>query len=79
MIKNKKNLNRFANPKMCVWALSNPWYINDWNLTLAGLRIHENLIKKGFSDKNENYWIQLELNLYKQNKNDLLKHFSYGN
>ena len=79
MIKNKKNLNRFANPKMCLWALSNPWYINDWNLTLAGLRIHENLKKKGFIDKNENYWIQLELNLYKQNKNDLLKHFSYGN
>ena len=79
MIKNKKNLNRFANPKMCVWALSNPWYINDWNLTLAVLRIHENLKKKGFIDKYENYWIQLELNLYKQNKNDLLKHFSYGN
>ena len=79
MTKNKKNSNRFANPKMCLWALSNPWYINDWNLTLAGLRIHENLKKKGFSDKNENYWIQLELNLYKQNKNDLLKHFSYGN
>ena len=47
MTKNKKNSNRFANPKMCLWALSNPWYINDMKLTLAGMRIHENLKKGG--------------------------------
>ena len=75
----KKNSNRSANPKMCVWALSNPWYINDMKLTLAGMRIHENLKKGGISDKTEAYWVQLELNLYKKNKNDLLKYYSYGN
>jgi hypothetical protein len=75
----KKNKNRFANPKMCLWALSNPWYINDMNLTLAGMRIHEKLIKKGYSDKSESYWVKLELNLYKENKNDLLEHYSFGN
>ena len=75
----KKNKNRFANPKMCLWALSNPWYINDMNLTLAGMRIHEKLIKKGYSDKSETYWVKLELNLYKENKNDLLEHYSHGN
>ena len=75
----KKLSNRFANPKMCLWALSNPWYINDMNLTLAGMRIHENLKKRGISDKTEAYWVQLELNLYKKNKNDLLKYYSYGN
>ena len=42
----KKHKNRFANPKMCLWALSNPWYINDMKLTRAGMRIHENLKKK---------------------------------
>jgi hypothetical protein len=75
----KKNKNRFANPKMCLWALSNPWYINDMNLTLAGMRIHEKLIKKGYSDKSESYWVKLELNLYKENKNDLLEHYSHDN
>ena len=75
----KKNLNRFANSKMCLWALSNPWYINDMNLTYAGMRIHEDLKKRGFSDETEAYWVQLELNLYKQNKNDLLEHYSHGN
>ena len=79
MTKNKKNSNRFANPKMCLWALNNPWYINDMKLTRAGMRIHENLKKKGFSDKTDAYWIQLELNLYKHNKNDLLEHYSHGN
>ena len=79
MTKNKKHLNRFANPKMCLWALSNPWYINDMKLTRAGMRIHENLKKRGFSDKTDAYWIQLELNLYKYNKNDLLEHYSHGN
>jgi hypothetical protein len=79
MTKNKKHLNRFANPKMCLWALSNPWYINDMKLTRAGMRIHENLKKRGFSDKTDAYWIQLELNLYKHNKNDLLEHYSHGN
>ena len=79
MTKNKKHSNRFANPKMCLWALSNPWYINDMKLTRAGMRIHENLKKKGFSDKTDAYWIQLELNLYKHNKNDLLEHYSHGN
>ena len=79
MIKNKKHSNRFANPKMCLWALSNPWYINDMKLTRAGMRIHENLKKRGFSDKTDAYWIQLELNLYKHNKNDLLEHYSHGN
>jgi hypothetical protein len=48
-------------------------------LTRAGMRIHENLKKGGFSDKTDAYWIQLELNLYKQNKNDLLEHYSHGN
>jgi len=75
----KKHKNRFANPKMCLWALSNPWYINDMNLTRAGMRIHEKLIKKGYSDKTESYWVQLELNLYKQKKNNLLEHYSHGN
>jgi|TARA_B110000967_G_scaffold86478_1_gene89050 hypothetical protein len=75
----KKNKNRFDNPKMCLWALSNPWYINDMKLTLAGMRIHEKLIKKGYSDKSETYWVKLELNLYKENKNDLLEHYSHGN
>ena len=75
----KKNSNRFANPKMCLWELSNPWYINDMKLTRAGMRIHENLKKEGFSDETDAYWFQLELNLYKQNKNDLLKHYSFGN
>ena len=79
MIKNKKHSNRFANPKMCLWALSNPWYINDMKLTRAGMKIHENLKKRGFSDKTDAYWVQLELNLYKQNKNDLLEHYSHGN
>ena len=79
MTKNKKYSNRFANPKMCLWALSNPWYINDMKLTRAGMRIHENLKKRGFSDKTDAYWIQLELNLYKHNKNDLLEHYSHGN
>ena len=79
MIKNKKHSNRFANPKMCLWALSNPWYINDMKLTRAGMRIHENLKKRGVSDKTDAYWIQLELNLYKHNKNDLLEHYSHGN
>jgi hypothetical protein len=79
MTKNKKHSNRFANPKMCLWALSNPWYINDMKLTRAGMRIHENLKKRGFSDKTDAYWIQLELNLYKHNKNDLLEHYSHGN
>ena len=75
----KKHKNRFANPKMCLWALSNPWYINDMKLTRAGMRIHEKLIKKGYSDKTESYWAQLELNLYKNNKYDLLEHYSHGN
>ena len=75
----KKLSNRFANPKMCLWALSNPWYINDMKLTLAGMRIHEKLKKKGFSDKTDAYWIQLELNLYKYKKNDLLEHYSHSN
>ena len=79
MTKNKKHSNRFANPKMCLWALSNPWYISDMKLTRAGMRIHENLKKKGFSDKTGAYWIQLERNLYKYNKNDLLEHYSHGN
>ena len=79
MTKNKKHSNRFANPKMCLWALSNPWYISDMKLTRAGMRIHENLKKRGFSDKTDAYWIQLELNLYKHNKNDLLEHYSHGN
>ena len=47
MTKNKKHSNRFANPKMCLWALSNPWYISDMKLTRAGMRIHENLKKGG--------------------------------
>ena len=75
----KKHKNRFANPKMCLWALSNPWYINDMNLTRAGMRIHEKLVKKGYSDKTKSYWVQLELNLYKQNKNDLLEYYSHNN
>jgi len=79
MTKNKKHSNRFANPKMCLWALSNPWYISDMKLTRAGMRIHENLKKRGFSDKTDAYWIQLELNLYKYNKIDLLEHYSHGN
>ena len=45
----KKLSNRFANPKMCLWALSNPWYINDMNLTYAGMRIHEKSKEDGFS------------------------------
>jgi len=49
------------------------------NLTRAGMRIHEMLIKEGYSDKTESYWVQLELNLYKQNKNDLLEHYSHNN
>ncbi len=65
--------------KMCLWALSNPWYINDMKLTRAGMRIHENLKKREFSDKNDAYWVQLELNLYKQNKDDLLEYYSHGN
>ena len=75
----KKLSTRFANPKMCLWALSNPWYINDMNLTLAGMRIHEKLKKDGFSDKTDAYWVQLELSLYKQNKSDLLEYYSHGN
>jgi len=75
----KKHKNRFDNPKMCLWALSNPFYIHDMNLARAGMRIYEKLIKKGYSDKTESYWVQLELNLYKQNKNNLLEHYSHGN
>ena len=75
----RKKKNRFVNPKMCLWALSNPWYINDMKLTLAGMRIHERLIRKGYSDKKKPYWVQLELNLYKKNKYDLLEYYSHGN
>ena len=53
--------------------------INDIKLTRAGMRIHEKLKKDGFSDRTDAYWIKLELNLYKQNKNDLLEHYSHGN
>ena len=55
----KKLSTRFANPKMCLWALSNPWYINDMKLTRAGMRIHEKLKKDGFSDRTDAYWIKL--------------------
>ena len=75
----KKFSSRFVNPKMCLWALSNPWYIHDMKLTRSGMRIHEQLINEGLSDKTDPYWVKLELNLYKHNKKDLLSYYSHNN
>ena len=76
---NKQIEEMFNDPKMLMWEHCNCiWFLKDKDLTDEAFKIsHE--INSYIPDSSQGYWDVIDIRLYKDHKDKLLKYYSHNN
>ena len=69
----------FNNPKLLLWEYCNcVWFSSDEELTEEALKI-SNEINCYIPGSSQDYWDQIDIRLYKNHKDKLMKYYSMDN
>ena len=71
--------NFFFDPIMNRWAKFNTWLMEDEELSEEAFKIHSELMDKKVDPKTQEYWDMIDIELYRNKKDRLLKYFSHNN
>ena len=71
--------NLFNDPIMERWGRFNTWLMEDDELSEEAFRIHSELMAKKVNPKTQEYWDLIDIELYRNKKDRLLRYFSHNN
>ena len=61
------------------WNDSNLWFMEDEELTEEAFSIHSKMKDQNAEVDTQEYWDKIDIDLYKNKKDKLLKYFSHNN
>ena len=69
----------FFDPLSNRWGELNTWFMKDEELTEEAFNIHSKLKEQNVEADTQEYWDKIDIELYRNKKDRLLRYFSHNN